>query len=176
MLRRIEQLTKQIEGFKEQRKLLIKMYEQTLLSRVESDIINELRENCFDIVEHQSGLLIHAKRGINDFRVRFPMRQSFVLGHLKLNVTYNDIQIAVAALINHQFASVEYNYLTLDMNEIFRRRVQELTFELNTLKELSSKDIDGSYSICAYDESRQDSGELRSLRDCFKEMVHKHQV
>lgn len=175
MLKRIEELNNKIAEHKDERKLLIKLYEQDLLARLEMDVITILQECSFDIVEHQSGMLIHAKRGVNELRVWLPNKGRYDLGHVTLQVTYNGTQFQVAALIKHEFASVEYNYLTVDYQEQLKRKARELQNELEILKKLGLKDIDGSYLVCSYDTDKLCSGELKPLKECFKILVDKYQ-
>ncbi len=175
MYEHIEKLNKQIEKFKNERKLLIKLYEQELLPRIEVDIIAMLEGCSFDVVEHQLGRLIHAKRGINELRVWLPQKREIELGRVKLKITYNKSELNAAALINHKFANVEYNYLTVDYNEKLKRRVQDLSDELVELKNLGLKDIDGSYVVCAYDEDAACSGDLKTLKECFSALVNNNQ-
>ena len=172
MHKRIEKLNEQIEQFKNERKLLIKLYEQELMSRLEMDIISVLEESSFDVVEHQLGHFIHAKRGINELRVWLPQQKEIELGHVTLKVTYNTIQFSAAALINHKFANVEYNYLTADYNAKLKRKTEELSDELEELNNIGLKDIDGSYVLCTYNEGKASSGELKTLRQCFSELVN----
>ncbi len=172
LLQQINELNHQIDAYKDKRKVLIQSYELTLLNRVELEIVELIKANSFDIIEHQLTDWITAKRGVNCLRVWFPKSSSTTLGHCIVNVVYNDRKYTVALLINHLFANPEYNYLTFDYDQQMEKKRNELIQELTKLKQINVNDINGAYVACCKERSHDNNYKLEPLANCLQHIIN----
>ena len=175
MRHRIDQLLAKIKPYQDTRKSLIKREEETLLRRVEVDVVELLQHNGFYIIEHQLGDWVIAKRGLDSLRIWFPKQKDNFLGIYSINLVYNDVASKISVLVKHKYADIEYNYLSLNYTEKLQREIDELQQQLDDLKQLSNDDIGHSYLMCRHDVGIDNNDELKSSADCLRDLLNKNE-
>lgn len=170
----IDSILSDISQFGQVRRVKIKELETTLMIQIENELIDLLDDHGFSVIEHQLNDWIVAVRGRDKLRVWFPPQvKKSNIGAYTVNFVLNDVKCAVAVLIKHRFANVEYNYLTLDYKQELLDQIDKLKSQLEELRKIETSDIDGSYLACRFDNAHGGSTTFETLGSCLTQLIDK---
>ena len=154
---------------KNSRKIVIKNYEQQIGFFFQNDLIDLLEREGFEIIGHQPNRWLYASKGNNILKAWF-LFEGDNTQH-EVSILYNENRYKLGLLVKHEFSSVEDNYLSLDYQEELCSRISRLEGQLERLKDLKLKDIDGSYIPFFRHAPNDKNVKFNTLETCFKTII-----
>ena len=166
----VDKLNNEISRYRRNRRAVIKTFEVDLVTNIEDQVVSILEKRGFTIIDHQFNRWVSATKSGEILRVWFSIARQPSNGHYTIKCSYKDVTSTISIMVHHKFSNSEHNYLSCDYIKILEKKVQELTQELNELKELKFNDIDGTY--VAYVNSEKEIKPLSSFSDCFESFLN----